>query len=105
MHLYQRKLLSVKRKLPSKKHLYIVTIKPGKKNYEPRNYKGISENTFNKRYTNHKRSFNINRYINDTKPSVEYWKLKPGNSNPKLMWIVKNQFSGTTLNQKDVPFV
>ena len=55
---------------------YIATIKPNKKNYQPRNYKGISENTFKKRYANHKRSFNINRYKNDTKLSVEYWKLQ-----------------------------
>ena len=32
--------------------LYIATIKSDKKNYQPRNYKGISENTFKKRYAN-----------------------------------------------------
>ena len=73
--------------------LYIATIKSDKKNYQPRNYKGISENTFKKRYANHKISFNINRYKNDTKLSVEYWNLKAGNSNPKVTWAVKNQFS------------
>ena len=73
--------------------LYIATIKFDKKNYQPRNYKEISENTFKKRYANHKRSFNINRYKNDTKLSVEYWNLKAGNSIPKVTWAVKNQFS------------
>ena len=53
----------------------------------------ISENTFTKRYANHKISFNINRYKNDTKLSVEYWNLKARNSNPKVTWAVKNQFS------------
>ena len=72
--------------------LYIAAIKSDEKNYQPRNYKGISENTFKKRYANHKRSFNINRYKNDTKLSVEYWKQKAGNSNPKVTWAVKNQF-------------
>ena len=47
--------------------LCIATTKSDKKSYQPRNYKGISENTFKKRYANHKRSFNINRYKNDTK--------------------------------------
>ena len=42
--------------------LYIATIKADKKNYQPRNYKGINKNTFKKRCVNHKRSFNINRY-------------------------------------------
>ena len=73
--------------------MYIATIKSEKKNYQPRNYKGISGNTFKKRYANHERSFNINRYKNDTKLSVEYWNLKAENSNPKVTWAVKNQFS------------
>ena len=53
--------------------LYIVTIKSGKKNYQPRNYKEISKNTFKKQYTNHKRLFNINRYKNVMKLSIEYY--------------------------------
>ena len=61
--------------------LYMAAIKSDKKNYQPSNYKGISGNTFKKRYANHKRSFNINRYKNDTKLSVEYWNLKVGNFN------------------------
>ena len=50
-----------------------MTIKSGKKNYQPRNYKEISKNTFKKRYTNHKRLFNINRYKNVMKLSIEYY--------------------------------
>ena len=73
--------------------LYIATIKSDKKNYQPRNYKRISGNTFKKRYANHKRSFNINRYKSDTKLSFDYWKLEAGNSNPKVTWAAKNQFS------------
>ena len=77
--------------------LYIATIKSNKKNYQPRNYKGIRENTFKERYADHKRSFNINRYKNDTKLSVEHWDVKAGNSNPKVTWAVKNQFSAYNL--------
>ena len=73
--------------------LYIATKKSDKKNHQPKKYKGITENTFKKRYANHKRSFNINRYENDTKLSVEFWNLKAGNSNPKVTWAVKSQFS------------
>ena len=35
----------------------------------------------------------INRYKSNTKLSVEYWNLKAGDSNPKVTWTVKNQFS------------
>ena len=67
-------------------------MKCGKKDYQPRNYKGISENTLKKQYENHRRSLNIKKYKNDRKLSVEYWSLKAGNSNPKVTWAVKNQF-------------
>ena len=72
--------------------LYIGTIKSDQKNYQPRNYKEISENTFKKRCANHKRLFSISRYKSDTKLSVEYLNLKAGNSNPKVTWALKNQF-------------
>ena len=52
--------------------LYIATIKSDKKKYQRRNYKRISKNTFKERYANQKRSFNINRYKNDRKLSLEY---------------------------------
>ena len=58
--------------------------------FQHRNYKDISENTLNKRYGNHKRSFNNIRCKNDTKLSVEYWNAKAGNSNLKVTWAVKN---------------
>ena len=70
--------------------LYIATIKSYKQNYQPRNYKEISENTFKKRYVNHKRLFNINSYKNDRILSAEYWNLKAGNFNPKVTWTIKN---------------
>ena len=80
--------------------LYIATIKSDKKNNQPRNYKGINENTLKKGYANRKRSFNINRYKNDTKLSVECWNLNAGNSNPKVTWAVKNQFSACNPQSK-----
>ena len=58
--------------------------------FQHRNYKDISENTLNKRHGNHKRSFNIIRYKNDTKLSVEYWNAKAGNSNLNVTWAVKS---------------
>ena len=46
MDLYQQEHLTLKPKLPSKNILYIATRKSDKKNYQPRNYRGISENIF-----------------------------------------------------------
>ena len=84
--------------------LYKATIKSDKKNYQLRNYKEISKNTFKKRYKNHKRFFSIIRHINDKKLSVDYWNLKARKSTPKVTWAMKNQFSAYIL-LPDVPFV
>ena len=52
-----------------------MTIRSDKKIYQPRNYKEITKNTFEKLYVNHKRSFKINMFRNDMElsPSVECW--------------------------------
>ena len=47
-------------------------------------YIGIAETTFKKRYSNHKRSFNLAVYKNDTELSKEFWKIKRRNSVPKI---------------------
>ena len=73
--------------------LHIAIKKCDKKNYQPKNYKEISENTFEKWYANHKRSFNINIYKNYSQLSVKHWNLKAGNPDIKVAWVVKNQFS------------
>ena len=84
--------------------LYITTITCDRKNYKPINYKGISESTFKKRYANHKRSFNISRYKNYTKLYVKYWNFKAGNSNAKVTWAVKKQFSAYNPQSKRCSF-
>ena len=70
--------------------MYIATMRRDKKNFQSRNYKQISQNTLKKQYENHKRSFNINKYRIDAKISVKYWNVKAGNSNPKVIWAVKD---------------
>ena len=60
-------------------NLYISTIKSEKKNYQPRNYKGISENTFKKQCANQNRSFNIKSYktMRNYPSEVKSRKLQP----------------------------
>ena len=53
----------------------------------------LNKPVFNKRYANHKRSFSINRYKNETKLLVEYWNFKAGNSKPKVTRAEKSQFN------------
>ena len=47
--------------------VYYATISCNDKNYHPKLYKGSCEISFKKRYSNHKKSFNVPLYKHDTK--------------------------------------
>ena len=86
MQLYQQKMTKPKTDVsPLKSILYVVTMIYEKNIYKPRNHKGISENTFWKKYASHKSSLNNNN--KDT--IIEKWNLKAENTNPKVTWAVK----------------
>ena len=72
--------------------LYYATITYDKENYT-KLYKRISETTFKKRYGNHKKSFNVPTYKNDTNLSTEYWALKAKQLNPKVSWQIKRTYN------------
>ena len=71
--------------------LYIGNINCEDNSYRTHRYKGICETTFKKRYSNHKKSFNVIRYKHDTTLSTEFWKIK--NKNPKVTWKIKSKHS------------
>ena len=52
--------------------VYCATISCNDKNYKPRLYKGSCGISFRKRYSNHKKSFNLQLHKHDTKLSTEY---------------------------------
>ena len=54
--------------------VYEATIKCNEQTYGENIYVGIAVTTFKKRYSNHKRSFNLTVYKNDTELSKEFWK-------------------------------
>ena len=76
----------------TKSLLYYATITCDKENYT-KLYKGICKTTFKKRYTNHKKSFNVPTYKNDTKLSTKYWALKTKQLNPKMSWQIKGIYN------------
>ena len=68
---------------------YYATISCSDKNYKPKLYKGCCETSFEKRYSNNKKSFNVPFYKRDTKLSIEYWNLKMKHLNPQISWKIK----------------
>ena len=61
-------------------------------NYQEKVYFGLCETTFKKRFSNHKKSFNLNKCKNETKLSKEIWRLKDSSHYPKVKWeIVKKK--------------
>ena len=68
--------------------VYYATISCNDKNYKPKLYKGSCKTSFRKRYTNHKKSFNVPLYADkhDTKLSTKYWTKQ---LNPLISWKLK----------------
>ena len=81
----------MKRKLPNEPFLSQrkFTISCNNNNYKPEIYKGSFRTSFKKRYSNHKKSFNLHLYKHDTKLSTEYWNLKIKQLNPQISWKIK----------------
>ena len=68
--------------------IYEATITTDDDNYQPKIYIGLAETTFKKRFANHKKSFNHEKYENETELSKEYWKQKRENKNPRVSWRI-----------------
>ena len=64
--------------------VYEATITCSERSYNENIYIGVAETTFKKRYSNHKRSFNLPAYENDTELSKVFWKIKRKNSVPQI---------------------
>ena len=53
-------------------------------NYQEKIYFSSYETTFKKRFWNHKKSFNLNEYKNETELSNEVWQIKDSGHQPKV---------------------
>jgi len=71
--------------------IYQATLTSTLQNSSEKIYVGLCETTFKKRYANHKKSFNTEKYRYSTTLSNEYWKLKELNAGPKVTWKVKRK--------------
>ena len=80
--------------------LYQATSKCSDSKYKQKRYKGICEATFRKRYANHKESFKLINWKNDTTLSVEYWTLKQKQLALRLTWEIKGQYKAYNLTLK-----
>ena len=58
------------------KYIYKTKVTSSNQNYQEKVYFGSCETTFKKRFSNHKKSFNLNEYKNETELSNEIWRKK-----------------------------
>ena len=63
--------------------VYKAKVTSNSENYQEKVYFGSCETTFKKRFSNHKKSFNLNEYKNETELSNEIWRIKKCGSSPK----------------------
>ena len=68
--------------------IYEATITTPEPDNTVKKYIGLCETSFKKRYANHKKSFNHERYKNSTTLSTEFWRLKNANLNPFITWRI-----------------
>ena len=69
--------------------------------YNEKVYIGLCQTTFKKRYANHKKSFNTEKYKNSTALSNEFWRLKEQNGEPNITWrILRNSKSYNNSSKK-----
>ena len=66
--------------------IYEASLTSDKPGYQNKIYIGQAETSFKTRYSNHKKSFNSERYKNETELSKEVWKLKNESFTPKIKW-------------------
>ena len=70
--------------------VYKAKVTSSNQNYQEKVYFSSCETTFKKRFSNHKKSFNLNEYKNETELSNEIWRIKNSGHHPKVKWeIVK----------------
>ena len=70
--------------------VYKAKVASRNQNYQEKLYFGSCETTFKKRFSNHKKSFNLNEYKDQTELSNEIWQIKNSSHHPKVTWeIVK----------------
>ena len=80
--------------------VYCATKNCNDKNYKPKLYKGSCETSLKKRYSNHKKSFNVPLYKHDTKLSTQYRNLKTKQVNPQISWKIKGIFKPSNPTSK-----
>ena len=70
--------------------VYKAKVTSSNQNYQEKVYFGSCETTFKKEFSNHKKSFNLNEYKNETELSNKIWRIKNSGHHPKVKWeIVK----------------
>ena len=69
-------------------------------NDETKKYIGITANEFKQRYRNHAKSFQHQKYANDTELSKYIWKLKTGNRDYNIKWSIIKHVAAYKVEQK-----
>ena len=80
--------------------VYYAAISCNNKNYQSKLYKGSRETNFKKRYSNHKKSFNVPLCKHNMKLSTEYLNLKTKHLKPRISWKIKGIYKSYNLTSK-----
>jgi len=73
--------------------IYEATVSCEDPAYIEKRYIGLAETTIKKRYANHKKSFNTDRYENETELSKEVWILERRHLTQSVHWKIGRSFN------------
>jgi len=80
--------------------IYQASITSNLENYTEKVYIGLCATTFKKRYANHKKSFNTEKYKNSTALSNEFWRIKELKGQPVIKWKILRSSRSYNPNSK-----
>ena len=69
-------------------------------NFQTKIYYSISETKSKTRYSNHKKSLNLEKHKNDTQLSNKLWEIKALKEKPVLVWKIVRQYQPYNFNTK-----
>ena len=68
--------------------IYEAQIPINQPNYKENIYIGTTKSSFKHRFNNHRKSFKLEHYKDDTELSKEYWTIKPNYFISKINWRI-----------------
>ena len=84
MQLFKQRQLSIEQKCLTASIVYKAKVTSSNQNYQKKVHFGLCETAFKRRFSNQKKSFNLNEYRHEAKLSNKIWRIQGSSHHPKV---------------------